>query len=226
AVVDPFLLTQGLATAAVAQGAVLFERSPVTKTAASKDGCVVTLAAARVRAQHVVIATGVVPSWLRPLARHVRRRSTFTVQTEPVPATLRKVLGTRDHLLRELAEPAHRIWWSADHRLFVSGADADDLPANSREARLVQRTGQLMYELSTFYPEISGLRAAYGWDAMYSATPLGLPIAGPHRNYPHHAFAFGDTSRSVTGAWLASRVLLRQCTGDVLPDDALLGFAR
>ena len=83
-----------------------------------------------------------------------------------------------------------------------------------------------MYELSTFYPEISGLRAAYGWDAMYSATPLGLPIAGPHRNYPHHVFAFGDTSRSLTGAWLASRVLLRQCTGDVLPDDALLGFAR
>ncbi len=224
--VDPFLLTHGLAAAAAKHGAALFERSPVTKTASSKDGCIVTLDAALVRARHVVIATGAVPSWTRPLARHVRRRRTFIVQTEPIPAPLRKSLGTRDHLLRDLAKPAHRIWWSADHRLLVSGADADDVPARLRDAMVVQRTGQLMYELSTFYPAISGLQPEYGWDAAYSATRLGLPIAGPHRNYPNHTFAFGGASPSLTGAWLASRVLLRHYTGEVLPDDLHLGFTR
>ena len=226
AVVDPFLLTHGLAAAATARGAMLFERSPVTRTAATKDGCLVTLATARVRARHVVIATGTVPAWTRPLARHVRRRRIFMVQTEPVPATLRKALGSRDHLLRDLSEPAHRIWWSADHRLLVSGADADDVPVKTRDAMLVQRTGQLMYELSTFYPAISGLQPAYGWDAGYGATRHGLPIAGPHRNYPHHTFAFDGASQSLTGAYLASRVLLRHYAGDTLPDDAPLGFAR
>lgn len=226
AVVDPFLLTHGLAAAAAARGALVFERSPVTKTASSKDGCIVTLASAWVRARHVVVATGNVPSWLKPLARHVRRRTTFLVETAPVPAALRKVLGTRDHLLRDLAEPAHRIWWSADHRLLVSGADANAVPERSRAAVLVQRTGQLMYELSTFYPEISGLQAAYGWDVAQRVTRLGLPIAGPHRSYPGHGFAFGDVSQSLTGAFLSSRVLLRQYAGEALPDDALLGFAR
>lgn len=225
AVVDPFLLTHGLAAAAAARGALLFERSPVTKTTTSKDGCIVTTSSARVHVGHVVVASGEVPAWMRPLARHVRQYRTFLVQTEPVPAALRKALGTRDYLLRDLADPAHRIWWSADHRLLVSGADAEAVPERARAATLVQRTGQLMYELSTFYPDISGLQAAYGWDAAQRGTRLGLPIAGPHRGYPGHAFAFGDTSQSLTGAWLASRVLLRHHAGEALPDDAPLGFA-
>ena len=39
----------------------------------------------------------------------------------------------------------------------------------------------------------------------YARTSDGLPYIGPHRNFPHHLFAFGDSSRSVTGAYLASR---------------------
>lgn len=226
ALADPFLLTHGLAAAAVKRGAVLFERSPVAKTASTKDGGLVTLASARVRAGTVVVATGTVPSWMRPLARHVGQRSTFLVQTEPVPAAVRKVLGTRDHLLRDLADPAHRIWWSAGHRLCVSGADADDVPAKQRDGMLVQRTGQLMYELSTFYPEMSGLQPSYGWAAAYGATPLGLPVAGAHRNYPHHLLAFDGASQSLTGAWLTAQVLLRHYTGTALPADARLGFSR
>ena len=66
-----------------------------------------------------------------------------------------------------------------------------------------------MYELSTLYPDISGIRPAYGWHAAYARTVDGLPYIGPHRNFPHHLFAFGDASRSVTGAYLASRILLR-----------------
>ena len=43
----------------------------------------------------------------------------------------------------------------------------------------------------------------------YARTADGLPYIGPHRNFPHHLFAFGDSSHSVTGAYLASRILLR-----------------
>ena len=78
----------------------------------------------------------------------------------------------------------------------------------------MQRTGQLMYELSTIYPEISGILPEYGWEAPYALTAEGLPYIGPHRNFPHHLFAFGDASRSVTGAYLASRVLLRHHLGE------------
>ena len=61
-------------------------------------------------------------------------------------------------------------------------------------------------------------------DASYAATPHGLPVIGPHRNYPHHLFALGDGSQSLTGAFLASRVLLRQHLDETQPGDAVFGF--
>jgi hypothetical protein len=51
-----------------------------------------------------------------------------------------------------------------------------------------------------------------------------LPFIGPHRNYPHHLFAFGDASHSATGAYLASRVLLRHHLGELDPADEAFGF--
>jgi glycine/D-amino acid oxidase-like deaminating enzyme len=91
---------------------------------------------------------------------------------------------------------------------------------------LVQRTGQLMYELSTVYPDISGTAPAYGWDAPYASTSDGLPFIGPHRNYPRHLFAFGDSSHSVTGAYLASRLLIRHALDEAEPADEAFSFNR
>ena len=47
---------------------------------------------------------------------------------------------------------------------------------------------------------------------------------GPHRNYPRHLFAFGDASHGVTGAYLASRILLRHCLDERDAADNLFGF--
>ena len=100
------------------------------------------------------------------------------------------------------------------------------VPERLREKTIVQRTGQLMYELSTIYPEISGILPEYGWDAPYALTAEGVPYIGPHRNFPHHLFAFGDASSGVTGAYLASRVLLRHHLGETDSADEAFGFNR
>ena len=65
-----------------------------------------------------------------------------------------------------------------------------------------------------------------GWAADYARTADGLPYIGAHRNYPWHLFAFGDSSHSVTGAYLASRVLLRQYFDQMDPADEVFGFHR
>jgi hypothetical protein len=49
-------------------------------------------------------------------------------------------------------------------------------------------------------------------------------LIGPHRNFPRHLFAFGDASLSVTGAYLASRILLRHCLEELEPADEVFGF--
>ena len=81
-----------------------------------------------------------------------------------------------------------------------------------------------MYELSMLYPDISGIQPEYGWEVPYARTSDGLPYIGPHRNFPHHLFAFGDSSHTVTGAYLASRILLRHHLGELDPADEVFGF--
>lgn len=227
ALIDPYRATLGIASAAAARGARIFERSAVVRTAFTRDGATATAGpTAAVRARRVMVTTTAPGDLFPALARRVSARTAYHVLTAPVPATLRRTLGRRDLLLRDSQEPPHQIAWVDDERVLVGGADSDVVPAGRRSALLIQRTGQLMYELSTIYPDISGLPPAAGWDQQYAVTETGLPVVGPHRNYPHHLFAFGTVGASLTGAYLASRLLLRHQRGANDAKDRSFGFSR
>jgi len=224
ATLDPVRACAGLAAAAASRGAQLFERSPAKRIRFGAKAVDVTTAGGTIRADRVVIATGQPTPLFKALVRHFWFRSSYLALTEPVPAKIRRQLGTGASIVRDSADPPHVVRWVDDERLLVMGADGESPPDRLREKVDVQRTGQLMYELSTRYPEISGILPAYGWDAPYARTGDGLPYIGSHRNYPRHLFAFGDASHSMTGAYLASRILLRHCLGERDPADDLFGF--
>jgi len=226
ATIDPYRAATGLAAAAAARGARLFERSAAIKVTFTRRVALVRTAGGAIRTSRVVVATGIPTNLYHSLARHFWFRSTYLALTERVPAKIRKQLGKRAHVVRDAAEPPHIVRWVDDERMLVMGADAETAPPRLREKTIVQRTGQLMYELSTLYPDISGIPPEYGWEAAYARTGDGLPHVGPHRNFPHHLFAFGDASHSVTGAYLASRILLRYYLGEVDRADEVFGFAR
>jgi glycine/D-amino acid oxidase-like deaminating enzyme len=225
AVLDPYRACLGLAAAAADRGATLFERSPVRKITFTRKIADVFTAGGSIRTSRVVVTTGMPTPLFKSLVRHFWFRSSYLALTEPVPAKIRQQLGRRTTVVRDSADPPHAIRWVGD-RLLVSGADAQTPPLRLRDKAVVQRTGQLMYELSTLYPDISGLQPEYGWAADYALTENGLPAVGPHRNYPHHLFAFGDARHSVTGAYLASRVLLRHHFEEMDPADEIFGFHR
>ncbi len=226
ATIDPYRATLGLAAAAVERGAQIFEMTAATKVVFKPRFVDVLTAAGSVRADTVVVATGTPTALFKALRRHVWFKTAFLALTEPVPATIRQQLGRRASVLRDSATPSHVVRWVDDSRLLVTGADGPTAPDGLREKTIVQRTGQLMYELSTLYPDISGIQPAYGWDAPYSLTGEALPFIGPHRNFPRHLFAFGDSSHGVTGAYLASRILLRHFLDEVDAADEAFGFVR
>jgi glycine/D-amino acid oxidase-like deaminating enzyme len=229
ATLDPYRACLGLAAAAAARGAVLFERSPGKRIKFGRKTADVFTAGGSIRTERVVIATGMPTPLFKALVRHFWFKSTYLALTDRVPAKIRQQLGSRDALVRDLANPPHIVrWvrWEDEERILVTGADSEAIPERQREKTIVQRTGQLMYELSTLYPAISGLPPEYGWAADYARTADGLPYIGAHRNFPHHLFAFGDSSHSVTGAYLASRILIRQHLGEVDPEDEAFGFHR
>ena len=228
ATIDPYRACLGLATHAAARGAALFEHSPVKKITFTSKTVEVFTAGGSIRADRVIIATGMPTQLFKSLARHFWFRRTYLALTSPVPAKIRHQLGRREAVVRDSADPPHVVRWIGD-RVLVSGADGAVPPVRQRDkvaGTIVQRTGQLMYELSTLYPDISGIQPEYGWSADYTRTTEGLPCIGPHRNYPHHLFAFGDASHSVTGAYLASRILLRQHFEEMDPADEVFGFNR
>jgi glycine/D-amino acid oxidase-like deaminating enzyme len=223
---DPYRACLGVAAAAARRGALIFERSGASKVRALRTGVQVVAAGGTVRAATVVVATGVATTEFKPLRRHFKRRHTYQVLTEVLPPAMRRELGPRHGTFRDRQQPSHRVRWTGDRRILIGGADQDEPPARLRDAVIVQRTGQLMYELLTMYPSIAGLKPEYGWDLAYGDSADGLMYVGPHRNYPHHLFALGGRGDSITGAFVAAGVLARHLRGELAKGDEVFGWTR
>jgi glycine/D-amino acid oxidase-like deaminating enzyme len=221
---DPHRACLGLAAAAKSRGAAFFERSRVMKVRAGTKQVEVVTTGGLLRAGTVIVCTGTATAEFKPLRRHFKPREQYFVATEPVPAAIRKQLASREVTISDTASPRHQIRWTRDDRLLVTGAAQAETPVRKRDAVLVQRTGQLMYELLIMNPVISGLQPEYGWDGAYGETADGIMYIGPHRNYPRHLFALGG--QSLSGAFLAARILARAASGRPDKHDEVFGWTR
>jgi glycine/D-amino acid oxidase-like deaminating enzyme len=226
AAIDPYRACVGLAAAAAARGASIHERSPAHRIRAGRKHVDVTTERGTVRADAVIVATEAPIPDLRALRRHLRPQHSYYVVTAPLPAAVRREVGHRSSALRDSASPPHMLRWLKDDRAMFTGADQPAQPDRAKEKVLVQRTGQLMYELSTLYPAISGLQPEWSWDSVHHDTVDGLPYIGLHRNFPRHLFAMGHGRHGAGIAWLAARILVRRYTGDPAKGDDVFGFAR
>ncbi len=222
---DPYRLVLGFAAAAVKRGARLFEKSAVRKIAFDRKVATVTTAAGRITAEKVLLCTGEPTDLVKALKRHFRFEERTVVLTDVLPAAVRREAGARSTIVCDVEIPPHHIRWTGDHRVVVMGADAPRSSDRAREKAWVQRTGQLMYELTRLYPAISGVQPAYGWSVPLASSADGVLYAGPHRNFPHQLFALG-TAHDPVRAFLASRILLRHLQGEATKDDEQFGFAR
>ena len=226
AFVDPYRAALGLAAEAAKRRALVFERTPVTRIRAGRKGVDLVTGGGVIRADTVVVASNHPLPAFKPLRRHFSLMDAFCVLTPPVPSFVRREFGRSHAIVIDQDEPPHILRRTSDERVMFVGADQPAVPARAREKAMVQRTGQLMYELSKLYPAIAGTRPEYGWFVPVSTASDGFVCIGPHRNYPHHLFAFGSGHNGVGSAFLAARALLRQYLG--IPDrgDELFGFTR
>jgi glycine/D-amino acid oxidase-like deaminating enzyme len=224
--IDPYRACLGLAAAAASRGAVVVERSHVGSVKFGRRDVEILTEGGSVRAETVVVTTGTATAEFKPLRRHFNRRERYLVLTEPMPGAVRKGFGDRHLTFATTRMPPHRVRWTQDDRILIAGAEQDETPERRKAAVLVQRTGQLMYELLTMFPAISGLVPEYGWEVVSGETADGLPYIGPHRNYPRHLFALGSGGDSVTGAFLAARLLVRALRDAPAKEDEVWEFTR
>jgi glycine/D-amino acid oxidase-like deaminating enzyme len=223
---DPYRACVGLAAAAASRGAEIHERSRALRIRAGRKGVEIATEGGSVAADAVVIATGALPDDLRALRRHFAPFVSHAVVTEPLPAAVRRETGKRTAALRETATPPHLLRWLKDDRVLFYGGEARPVAERARAKAIVPCVNELMYELTTFYPAISGLQPEWGWDVLQYGSPDGLPVVGPHRNFPRHLFALGHGRHGAGVAGLAARVLVRAFLGEPATGDETYGFAR
>ena len=223
--VDPYRATIGLARAAVARGATIFEQSPVTRIRPRRRTVDIETAGGSVTASKVVLATGYPTDDFKPLRRRFARSDSYIVLTSDLPAAIRREMTPADLIVRDAASPNHWLHWVGNRVLF-GGADQSSVIDRARERALFQRTGQLMYELSVMRPAISGLMPEYSWDVGSSRTIDGVPYYGPHRNYPHHYFAFSGGTAGLGLSFAAARIILRHYQGTPEKGDEPFSFTR
>jgi gamma-glutamylputrescine oxidase len=223
---DPVRATLGLSTAAAKKGARVFERSAVRRTRFTRTQATVVTASGRIATRGVFVATGAPGALFGQLRRHVRRADGFVVVTEPVPAAMRREMGRRASVVAEAGPETHWMRWLAEDRLLHAGAPGAPVPPRQLQKATVQRTAQLMYELSLRYPVMSGLPAKWGWSVPVVSAPDGLPWIGTHRNFPFHFFALAFGWHGDGLAWFAARAALRHFRGEPRREDAVFGFGR
>jgi glycine/D-amino acid oxidase-like deaminating enzyme len=224
--IDPYRACAGLAAAAAARKAQIFEHSPVSRVRDRRKFVEIATTTGTLKAEMVIVATSARLPDLRALRRHLRALHGYGVVTDPLAASVRREVGARVAAVQDAAVPPHTVRWLKDDRVLVSGADQPAVPPRAQPQALAQRTGQLMYELSVAYPPISGTMPAWAWHAAYDRTADGLPYLGLHRNFPRHFFALGQATHGAGIAWLASRLALRAVQGSPEKNDSLFGFSR
>ena len=221
---NPYELVVTFAKAAAERGAALFEHSPVKRVKTGRKRAQLIADGGTLLADTVVVCTGEPTDLYRSLKRHVRLDERYVVMTERVPARLRQH-ALKARLLTDTDVPPHLVHLRDDGRIAIAGADQARTAARGKDKVVVQRTGQLMYELSRMFPAVSGLMPEFGWEMPVAVTADEAMYAGPHRNYPRHLFAWA-TRHDPAQAFLASRILLRQFLGQAERDDAYFAFTR
>jgi glycine/D-amino acid oxidase-like deaminating enzyme len=224
--VDPFAACTGLMRAAVRAGALVFERSPVVATAASRRDVVVETERASVRADRVIVATGYATPYFKPLEARFRMLTTYVIATRPLDAYERRRIGLGPVMLWDAGKPYYYARWTRDHRLMLGGGDRPKVSEAERPGALDAGAREVRDHFMRMYPSLADVQIDFRWEGLFATTPDSLPYIGPHGRYPRHLFALGYGGNGMTLGFLASKLLLECWRDRRSPDQALFAFSR
>jgi glycine/D-amino acid oxidase-like deaminating enzyme len=223
---NPLAAATGLISAAEDEGAAVFERTTIRRIITRGDGVRLYASTGQLDARQVVIATGYATRYFRPLAGRFKMRHTYVLATPPLSWRARRTIGLGDVMLWDTERPYHYVRWTDDHRLLLGGEDRPVKAGARRSTQFTAATAELREYFARVFPSLNPLPVDFAWEGLFAMTPDGLPYIGPHRRYPHHAFALGYGGNGMTFAALAARILVEQWQGIRSAEHDLFAFNR
>ena len=174
ALVDPARLAWGLRAAAESLGAVIHERSPVTKIDPDGGDLLVRTAGGVVRSERVVHATNAYPGPIRRPRRYVVPVYDHVLMTEPLSAEQMDSIGwTGREAVEDASNQFHYYRVSEDDRILYGGWDATYHFNNGLRPSFDQKadTHQMLAEdFFTTFPQLEGLRFSHSWGGPIGTT--------------------------------------------------------
>lgn len=201
--IDAHRFTHSLLRSAAARGARIFDRTRVVRRTTTRRGVtLVTDRGCRIRARHLVVATGyeIAPYLADRLTDLV---VTFALVTEPA-AKFTGWPGGR--LIWETARPYVYLRQTDDGRVIIGGYDEPGCDPDRRDAFLARKSSLLARRFRQLLPD-APCEPAYAWAGTFAETPDGLPYIGRHPRVPSTYFALGYGGNGITFSLLAAEII-------------------
>ncbi len=202
----PLNYALGLARAATAAGARIFEASPVERLDGGPSRAVLRTAAGSVSADHVVLAGN---AYLGRLAPSIRSRvmpvGTYMIATEPLGERRARELVRDDICVSDTRFVLDYFRLSADHRMLYGGRVSYTTLAPPDIGRAMRRT-----MLRTF-PQLADARVDFAWGGNVAITANRLPHFG--RLEGNVFFAQGFSGQGVALTSLAGKLIAEAIAG-------------
>lgn len=218
---DPRKLTAGLLRKALERGARFFaplEAGAIHAT--HEDVTVETRQGPRIRARHVVLATGYELTDLVPSQNH-RIVSTWAIATRPQP----RAVWPGAAFIWEASDPYLYMRATADGRVVCGGEDEDFADEETRDASIGAKTRRIAAKLGRLFPDLDPT-PEFAWAGAFGTTTTGLPYIGPLPRHPRIFPVMGYGGNGITYAQIASEIIAAAIAGEQDSDAALFGFGR
>ncbi|CAM4250798.1 NAD(P)/FAD-dependent oxidoreductase [Bordetella muralis] len=189
--VHPLNYALGLASAAIEQGAHVFQQSAATRIERDgRDWRVITQQGASVSAPQIVLATNAYTDELWPRLRtSIVPAVSSQVATDPLPTQLRSLILQEQQVVSDARRLLHYYRVDAAGRLIIGGR------GNQPSRQGVQDYQHIRRALEATFPQLTGVSLPYRWSGRLAMTRDSMPHL--HQPAPGITIALGCNGRGV-----------------------------
>ncbi len=169
--INPLAYVRGLARAALAAGAVLYERSRVLQLVSENGGWRLDLQGGRVFAEQVFLTTNALVGNLVPAVRRsLIPARPYQVATQRLDADVRARILPGRNPIADLHGHTFACRWSPDDRLVTGG-----LGLRNDAGAVPRMAAYFLRRLHQYLPGLPKLEAAHAWNGVVATTQDRLP---------------------------------------------------
>jgi glycine/D-amino acid oxidase-like deaminating enzyme len=214
ATVHPARLVRAVRAAALEQGVVVHEHTPVQRLRRGTPNTLET-AAGVVRAKDVVVATNAAAAGWRPLARRMTVFGSYIALTKPVPKLLERINWTGGEPIIDARMFLHYFRTTNDGRVLMGSGSGPIGVGGRLDGRFTADSpsaARAEAGLRFLLPELAGVKIERTWGGPIDVSADHFPFFGTVPGSRVH-YGAGYSGNGVGPSWLGGQILARLALG-------------